>query len=286
MTFRGVAEAARRAPLPGGPPPPDDADVRHAPWWRVRALRRAALRGGLSVGGLLVFGCVAVHALPWWGDAVRLTAADTARARAVVRDVDGALLPGVFPDNVEVVFTTAQGRRVRALVAHGGEAPEPGAALEVEYAVSAPSHAAPVGDGGLLWGAGASAVAAGLALARVGRRAADGGRRTRALVRAARSPEAHPARCVLLRDTGGGPDWLLLFPVPGGREDAPSHLLPVRAVGVDPVGLADPRGEVRDGGDVVPWVDGRAVWPEAPLAVFGAEHVPLVERLTAPASAG
>ncbi|WP_461009382.1 hypothetical protein [Streptomyces capparidis] len=282
VTFAGLAETARRAGA-WGQPPPEDADIRRAAWWRARALRRVAVRGGVSLGGLLAFAVVALNAFPWWVDALRLTVADTGTARATVRDVDGVLLPGVLPKSVEVTFRAADGRLVRAFVAHGGTAPRPGGTLDVEYVTSSPAHAAPVDDPGLAWGAGLSGIAAAVALERVARRAVHGARATHALVRAARAPEAHPVRYVLLRDADEA--WMLLFPVPGTDDDLPSHLIPVTAPGLPPVGMADLRGDVRDGGDAVPWVDGRPVWPTAPLAGFGAVHLPLITRLTAPATA-
>lgn len=263
-----LRRAERAAPAEAGDAA--EADIRTAPWWRVATLRRSAAHAAISVGGLLALAFVTVNAYPWWADAAALSGGDTATAKAAVREVDGVLVPVLLPDNLMVDFRTADGRLVRTHIAHGrGEPPAPGDTLTVRYAVGSPEHAAAAGGHGLLWGVVDSLVLAALCLARIGWCAVGATRTTRALVAAARSPEAHPVRYVRLHDCDDGSAWLLFFPLPGGDADRPGHLLPVRNAAGDPVGTADLRGDVRHGGVTVPWIDGRAVWPSGGLGVFG-----------------
>lgn len=268
----------------GARPPGAEADVRRGPWWRVRTLRRTTARAAVSVGGLLALAFVVLNAHPWWADAVALGSGPTATADAAVRDVDGVLVPVLLPDNLTVDFRTADGRPVRTRIAHDGRSPSPGGTLTVEYAVGAPEHAAAVTGHGLLWGVADSLALAALCLARIGWCVSGAARRTRGLVNAARSPEAHPVRYVRLRDCEDGRAWLLFFPLPGGPDDAPALLLPVhdgpagdRAYA--PVGTADLRGDTAEGGTAVPWIEGRAVWPSGALGGFGPDDGDFVRHL-------
>lgn len=306
FTHRFLAEAALRrvprSPHPksgdGGPHPgaggyagfgtedghgraEPEADIRSAPWWRVRTLRRTAAREAVSVGGLLGLALVTAGALPWWIDAAALSGGPTARTQAVVRGTHGVVVPVLLPDNLLVEFRTADGRKVRTRVPYRGAAPAPGERLPVEYAVGAPAHAAAASGYGLLWGVADSVVLAGLCLARIGWCAFRSGRTIRMLVAAARCPEAHPVRYVQLHDSDDGTAWLLFFPVPGTGDDPPSLMLPVRAAVGEPAGLADLRGEVRDGGVAVPWIAGRAVWPDGSLSGAGPEDEDFLLHLAA-----
>ncbi|MEV7276928.1 hypothetical protein [Streptomyces sp. NPDC093111] len=103
-----------------------------------------------------------------------------------------------------------------------------------------------------------------------------------ALARAARAPEPVPKRYVLLFDPLGGAPVLVLFPYGGGPEDLPEAVLRLYAPGTPKEprkGLpAAPSGpvELRGGPDgatgpghgapvVVPWIEGRPLWPCGPF---------------------
>jgi hypothetical protein len=272
---RCAAEVPAEAAFPVG----DEKDIRHEPWWRVRTLRRLTLRGAFSLGGMLALSFLAANTLPWWYDAVRVTEGPTAVARARVGDVDGVVLPWLLPDSVQVAFRTLDGHLVRTAVAHVGHRPRRGSVLRVEYALRSPTHAEAAGNAGLPWGVSASGGLAALCLTRIVWRATAAGRSTRDLVRAARHPEAEPRRYVLLREPEDPGAWLVFFPVPGRPADRPHHLVHVRAAAFAPVGIADVRGDPRDGGTVVPWLEGHAAWPTTPLSAFGPEEERFVLRL-------
>lgn len=284
VAFRLLAETARQrlaAAGGAGPAPGREADIRHEPWWRVRTLRRITLRGALSVGGLLAFAFIAANTFGWWQDAVRVSQGPTANARARVAGVDGVVLPWLLPDNVHVVFRTVDGRTVRTAVAHIGHRPEIGSFLQVEYALRSPSRAAAAGNAGMPWGVCASAVLAAACLSRISYRVTRSARNTRALVAAARGTEAEPRRYVLLREPEDQGAYLLFFPAPGSAADRPGHLVRTRSAAFAPVGMADLRGDLHDGGTVVPWLDGRPAWPATSLAAFGPEEETIVLKLLA-----
>jgi hypothetical protein len=257
----------------------DEADIRREPWWRVRTLRRLTLRGAFSLGAVVALGFLTANTLPWWYDAVRVTEGPTAVARARVGDVDGVLLPWLLPDSVQVAFRTLDGHLVRTAVAHVGHRPRRGSVLRIEYALRSPTRAEAVGNPGLPWGVSASGGLCALCLTRIVWRVTAAGRSTRDLVHAARHPEAEPRRYVLLREPEDPGAWLVLFPVPGRAADRPHHLVHIRSGAFAPVGIADVRGEPRDGGTVVPWLEGRAAWPSTPLSAFGPDEERFVLRL-------
>jgi hypothetical protein len=283
LAYGALAATARR--LGAARPPAEatftgtEADIRHEPWWRVRTLRRLTLRGALSLGGMVALAFLVVNTLPWWYDAVRVTEGPTAVARARVGRVDGVVLPWLLPDSVQVAFRTLDGRLVRTAVAHVGHRPRRGSVLRVEYALRSPTHAEAAGNAGLPWGISASGGLSALCLTRIVWRATAAGRSTRELVGAARHPEAEPRRYVLLRESADPGAWLVLFRAPGRSVDRPRHLVHVRSAGFAPVGMADVRGDARDGGTVVPWLEGRAAWPTTRLSAFGPEEERLVLRL-------
>ncbi|AXG79296.1 hypothetical protein DVK44_18380 [Streptomyces paludis] len=96
----------------------------------------------------------------------------------------------------------------------------------------------------------------------------------RRLQRAGRAPVPVPRRYVLLHDPDSGGPLLLLFPAHGGDSDQPEALLGILAPGpagrpwtglpVAPVGTAELRGWLDAAPTVVPWIDGRPLWPRHP----------------------
>ncbi|MEV7870983.1 hypothetical protein AB0P17_33905 [Streptomyces sp. NPDC088124] len=95
----------------------------------------------------------------------------------------------------------------------------------------------------------------------------------RALVRAALAPVPVPKRYVLLNDPYGAGPVLLFFPAHGGDDDLPEALLGVLPPGTArrpwlglpaPTGEAELRGWLDPSPAVVPWIEGRALWPRHP----------------------
>ncbi|KKZ71110.1 hypothetical protein VO63_25680, partial [Streptomyces showdoensis] len=98
----------------------------------------------------------------------------------------------------------------------------------------------------------------------------------RLLARAARGPVPVPKRYALLFDPHGGAPVLVLFPGGDGAADLPEAVLPLRLPGTlkqprrgvpsAPAGPVELRG-VTDGAGrpvVVPWIEGRPLWPSGP----------------------
>ncbi|MFE2939193.1 hypothetical protein ACFXKG_09055 [Streptomyces sp. NPDC059255] len=93
------------------------------------------------------------------------------------------------------------------------------------------------------------------------------------LVRAALAPVPVPKRYVLLNDPYGAGPVLLFFPAHGGDDDLPEALLGVLPPGTArrpwlglpaPTGEAELRGWLDPSPAVVPWIEGRALWPRHP----------------------
>ncbi|MEW2486763.1 hypothetical protein [Streptomyces sp. NPDC048411] len=104
---------------------------------------------------------------------------------------------------------------------------------------------------------------------RFGHRMLDGIPAVKALALAARAPVPVPKRYVLLP----GPDdgfVLVLFPARGGPDDAPEAFMEVNPPGTPkhpthgmppPAGAAELHGWQDSGPTVVPWIEGRPLWP-------------------------
>ncbi|MEU3748150.1 MULTISPECIES: hypothetical protein [Streptomyces] len=122
----------------------------------------------------------------------------------------------------------------------------------------------------------------------------------RVLTRAATSFTPVPRRYVLLYDPHGGAPVLVFFPMHGGLDDVPEGVLPLvppgppkhprrglPALPVGPAGLHGWRDHTRDGDAfVVPWIDGRPLWPAGPYQEAGGKGFPaLLDRLAPPVEA-
>ncbi|WP_030547595.1 hypothetical protein [Streptomyces albus] len=118
----------------------------------------------------------------------------------------------------------------------------------------------------------------------------------RRLALAARAPVPVPKRYVLLYDPYGGLPNLVLFPAHGGPDDLPEAVLTVLPPGRGkhpglglpaPVGEAELRGWLDIPALVVPWIEGRPLWPRHPyeeLSAHDPEARALLARLTAGAA--
>ncbi|MFF8834227.1 hypothetical protein [Streptomyces sp. NPDC015130] len=119
----------------------------------------------------------------------------------------------------------------------------------------------------------------------------------RLLTRAATTFTPVPRRYVLLYDPHGGAPVLVFFPMHGGLDDVPEGVLPLIPPGppkhprrglpvrpVGPAGLHGWRDHTRDGDAfVVPWIDGRPLWPSGPYREAGGTDFPaLLDRLAPP----
>ncbi|MFE2011816.1 hypothetical protein [Streptomyces sp. NPDC059491] len=152
----------------------------------------------------------------------------------------------------------------------------------------------PAEDAPKLWAAGAVSLAGLLYSAY---RALVGGLpAARLMARAAVSAVSVSRRYVLLYDPHGGVPVLLLFPARGGPDDRPEAAVPLllpgsrkrprRGLPAVPAGIVelhgrwgfDPAGE-----RLVPWVEGRPLWPAGPYRQADAEgFAALVDRLAPP----
>ncbi|MFE7583783.1 hypothetical protein ACFU5Y_19775 [Streptomyces gardneri] len=122
----------------------------------------------------------------------------------------------------------------------------------------------------------------------------------RVLARAATTFTPAPRRYVLLYDPHGGAPVLVFFSMHGGLDETPEGVLPLvppgppkhprrglPALPVGPAGLHGWRDFTR-GGDVfvVPWIDGRPLWPAGPYRKAGGKGFPaLLDRLAPPVEA-
>jgi hypothetical protein len=97
----------------------------------------------------------------------------------------------------------------------------------------------------------------------------------RVLARAARAPVPVPKRYVLLRETHGGNPVLLFFSPYGGDEELPEATLTLVPTGTSkkpwfglpaPSGECELRGWLDSAPTVVPWIEGRPLWPKEPYA--------------------
>ncbi|MFJ8073725.1 hypothetical protein ACIQ7Q_07225 [Streptomyces sp. NPDC096176] len=119
----------------------------------------------------------------------------------------------------------------------------------------------------------------------------------RLLARAAVAPDPVPKRYALLHDPYGGTPLLLLFPADGGDDDPPEAVLTLLLPGTRKrpwlglpaaaVGTAELRGLRDDLRFAVPWIEGRAHWPQSPyeeLRPDDPETREFLERLAAGAA--
>ncbi|MFE2555414.1 hypothetical protein ACFXGT_05165 [Streptomyces sp. NPDC059352] len=194
------------------------ADVREAPWWRVRGLRRVS---GLNEVLISAAGCAGVGAL---------------------------VLTGLHEDITVGAYTAGVLVTGRLLVS-------------------------------------------GFRLLRSGRPAAL------LLARAATAPVPVVRRYTMLHDPYGGAPALVVFPAHGGPDDRPEGLLVLASPGTPkrpwlglpsaPTGSVELRGwlDRADSGlpVVVPWIEGRPLWPAEPYQeAGGSEFAEQLERLAPP----
>ncbi|MEX0169761.1 hypothetical protein [Streptomyces sp. LMG1-1-1.1] len=134
-----------------------------------------------------------------------------------------------------------------------------------------------------------------------GYRLLTGGRHVaRLMARAATSHTPVPRRYVLLYDPHGGAPVLVFFPMHGGPDDRPEGVLPLVPPGppkhprrglperpTGPAGLHGWRDFTPFGAAfVVPWIDGRPLWPAGPYwQEDGKEFLALLDRLAPPVEA-
>ncbi|MFC9702290.1 hypothetical protein ACFTWD_16465 [Streptomyces sp. NPDC056943] len=111
------------------------------------------------------------------------------------------------------------------------------------------------------------------------------------LARAATAPVPVVRRYALLYDPRGGTPVLVVFPAHGGPDDRPEGLLPLAPPGTPnrprlglppaPTGSVELRGWLDRADDglpiVVPWIEGRPLWPIEPYAEAGGSE--FAERL-------
>ncbi|ALO09425.1 hypothetical protein AQF52_3831 [Streptomyces venezuelae] len=122
----------------------------------------------------------------------------------------------------------------------------------------------------------------------------------RVLARAATTFTPVPRRYVLLYDPHGGAPVLVFFSMHGGLDETPEGVLPLvppgppkhprrglPALPVGPAGLHGRRDLTRNGDAfVVPWIDGRPLWPSGPYREAGGKGFPaLLDRLAPPVEA-
>jgi hypothetical protein len=121
----------------------------------------------------------------------------------------------------------------------------------------------------------------------------------RLLARAAVAPDPVPKRYTLLHDSYGGAPLLLLFPAQGGDDDPPESVIALLSPGTRKrpwlglpaaaVGTAELHGRPEESPFVVPWIEGRAHWPQSPCEELNPddpEDREFLERLVAGATAG
>lgn len=244
------------------------ADARAARTWtaeeieELRALRRSfdrlergplswAIRFGATALQMVV-AVVLAGLLAWTSvDGLLVDRDPSATAQATVGHVTGSRLV-VWPDDVDLTFTTGAGREVQA-VAAVADGDALGSTVEVEYSVEKPFRVRVVGDPGPVRGAALSAVGVLVVLGAVVVPALV--RRSRRRSALAAADAAEPAYLTYLLDRGpvlpagvvGAPTTqILLFDERG----APAFLMAVTSeevTGAADYGTARIRGELREG---------------------------------------
>ena len=253
-----------------------EPDIRAAGWWRSPRLRWLVLSSGVSWGGLIILAVTVGLSGWWWVTALRLWDSETATARATValRYDDVPLTPWPLPGDAEITFLTADGRKVTTDLAYGDEpAPSEGDRLSIEYAVESPSAAGLPGDPGLDRGLWISGGAAAAALIRVAWCSVSTARVMHRVLAAARGTETRTVGYLLLpdpEDAAKAPPQLVFFAEGENRPFALVEAAPgtPRSRLVDWLpreGTAELRSVPGECETVVPWVDGRPVWPLSPL---------------------
>ncbi|MEU0085081.1 hypothetical protein [Streptomyces sp. NPDC006274] len=119
----------------------------------------------------------------------------------------------------------------------------------------------------------------------------------RLLARAAVAPDPVPKRYTLLHDPYGGAPLLLLFPAHGGDDDPPESVVTLLPPGTRKrpwlglpaaaVGTAELHGGPEESAFAVPWIEGRAHWPQHPCEELNPgdpENREFLERLAAGAA--
>jgi hypothetical protein len=120
----------------------------------------------------------------------------------------------------------------------------------------------------------------------------------RLMARAAVAPDPVPKRYTLLHDPYDGAPLLLLFPADGGDDDPPESVVALLSPGTRKqpwldlpaaaVGTAELRGRPEESPFFVPWIEGRAHWPQSPYEELNPddpENREFLERLVAGAVA-
>ncbi|MFP5334930.1 MAG: hypothetical protein ACLGIV_06405 [Actinomycetes bacterium] len=235
-------------------------EAESSPWWTLPTLRGVARAEAARASGALL---AVVFALlggwsAWGGWLGTQGEVQVARAAAGERYES----PFLLPDDLEVTFTV-DGEEVTALVAAVGEVPESG--LRVVHSVEDPTRARILGPGDgtrrgmLLSGLLGGGALAWLAWCTRGLLAAR-----REVLGALHDPRRARRDYVLTADPEGDPVLLLWTP----RSTSPGWAVPLAepVLGAVPLhGEVELRGDLRDGGAVLPVLPGRVLWPSSPV---------------------